>query len=162
MKNVAIFNDVSGTDRKHVATLPLTEAAHLMRIYPDALQGYLNGDGYCLTDDPEAYVAEWESEPAKGAENVLKTLDISIGHLPRATVERIEAGGFPKPPMMDSEYGFLFSVPDGGDVAAHVSDMAIACDSFVACLQRAADLGCAFLMFDRDSMEIEDLPVFDW
>lgn len=100
----------------------------------------------------------------KGKANVSQILELSTAHLPQETVQRIEDGEFPKPAWMKSEYGFLVSVPDEEDIDGNfgAEQMPIGCESMILCLRRAIALDCAFIMFDRDSELVEDLPAFDW
>ena len=56
------------------------------------------------------------------------------------------------------EYGFLISTV-GANVLARLGRLP-------PCLKRVmdktGDLGCAYVLFDRDAVPLDDLPIYDW
>lgn len=96
----------------------------------------------------------------KGGELVRRHLDLSTAHLPEETAAAIDAGIFPKRPTMASEYGWLFNVPDPADLPETAKEWP--CEAFRLVMQRAALLGCDFVLFDRDGALVEDLPFYEW
>lgn len=90
--------------------------------------------------------------------NVRRFYDCSTAHLPEQTVQAIENGLFAKPPSMQNEYGWLFSVPET------LADMpkGVDCDAFKAVMALAMDAGCDYVLFDRDVPPAPYLEVFDW
>lgn len=102
---------------------------------------------------------------AKGLHNVVKVLDASTAHVTREMAAAIDAGTFPKTPIMMGEYGWLFTAPETDNLPEHFKDRGLdgaEYEPFRLVTQRAAELGCTYIMFDRDADVIEDLPVFDW
>ena len=93
-----------------------------------------------------------------GTELVRKVLDISTAHLPEETAQRMEDGEFPKQYSMHNEYGGLVSVPEEDEITV----ANIPCEALCTILRRAVVHGCDWVLFDRDGLPIEDLPVFDW
>ena len=90
---------------------------------------------------------------------VRKFLDLSTGHLPRKTAEEIEAEVFPKKPAMQSEYAWLFSVPE---TIQELHDAGVTCGAFLNVMVLAQDTGCDYVLFDRDAEPVDWLPTFDW
>ena len=87
--------------------------------------------------------------------NVRKFLELSTGHLPKETAERIEAGIFQKPPTYANEYGWCFHVPEK---TSEVDE----CPHLMAIVAFAIDAGCDYIIFDRDVAPCDWLPYFDW
>lgn len=96
----------------------------------------------------------------KGGELVRKHFDVSTAHVPAETAAAIDAGTFPKKPMLTGEYGWLFSVPDAQDFTETAEEWP--CEAFRQVMTRALLLGCDFVLFDADGETVEDLPVFEW
>lgn len=96
----------------------------------------------------------------KGGELVRKVLDISTAHLPSETADMIDSDLFPKRPAMARAEGWLFSTPAAEDFKEESNKWP--CEAFRLVMQRAILLGCDWVLFDRDGLLIEDLPIFDW
>ncbi len=90
--------------------------------------------------------------------NVRRFYDCSTAHLPEQTARAIDNGLFAKLPTMQSDYGWLFSVPE---TLADLPE-AVGCDAFRAVMALAMDAGCDYVLFDRDVPPVAYLEVFDW
>ncbi len=90
--------------------------------------------------------------------NVRRFYDCSTAHLPANTAQAIDSGLFAKSPIMQNEFGWLFSVPETlADLPEGVN-----CDAFKTVMALAIDAGCDYVLFDRDVPPIPYLEVFDW
>jgi len=90
--------------------------------------------------------------------NVRKFYDCSTSHLPEPTARAIDEGLFARSPVMQNEYGWLFSVPE---TLAELPT-SLECGAFKAVLALAMDAGCDYVLFDRDVPPVEYLEIFDW
>lgn len=91
--------------------------------------------------------------------NVRKFLELSTNHLPLKTVELIEKGGFPRHPSMQSEYAWLFHVPE---TIKELTDQGVSCKAFLNIMALAQDSDCDYVMFDRDVEPVQWLPTYLW
>lgn len=93
--------------------------------------------------------------------HVRKFYDCSTAHLPRQTVEKMEAGLWPSV-SMESEFGFLVHVPETSDGLDEVKARGMDCPYYLTIIQFAQDAGCDYIMFDRDVEPVAYFEEFDW
>ncbi|ODM45303.1 hypothetical protein A9320_11735 [Ruegeria sp. PBVC088] len=90
--------------------------------------------------------------------NVHAFYDCNTAHLPGETAQAIDSGLFAKSPVMQSDFGWLFSVPETlADLPEGVD-----CDAFKTVMALAIDASCDYVLFDRDVPPVPYLEVFDW
>ena len=96
-----------------------------------------------------------------GAMLVETMLVVSTAHMTEDEATAIESGDHWCQPVLNREEGFMFVM---GYLTESVSsgDFLTLSEGFRGCIRRASDLGCDWLMFDRDADPIEDIKVYDW
>ena len=81
-------------------------------------------------------------------------LDVSTGHLMPATRKHMDNGDYPSL-SMTGEYGWLCYVSmDLGASEVWKADM-------IDCMNKAYELKCDYILFDRDATAREDLKWYD-
>lgn len=97
--------------------------------------------------------------PPKPAREFHQLLVLSTSHLTEETAEGLVAGSAFVPVSVKlDEYGFFLStLPARQDLARN----AVPAD-LMACLKKGDELGCGYVLFDRDAAVIDDLPAYDW
>lgn len=95
---------------------------------------------------------------------IRKMLDISTGHLPR-WLRDIESttnlNTHPGIVCWEWEHGWLMWVPDDPDESAEAYDPDDTPAEALVILRYARSLGCDFVLIDRDTWLIDDLPTYD-
>ena len=141
-------------------TLTLTfDAAQCVDVTPDQYDPAPDLQNIMEFGAEHYNLRDWQEHNAPKA-GIRKVLDLSTGHLPEATANAIDAGTFPKPTMMESEYGWLFSVPELADFPELVDGLP--CKAFKAVMRYAAQNDCTAVLFDRDGETLDGLELFDW
>lgn len=99
--------------------------------------------------------------------SVQKYLDLSTGHLDETTADRLDAlfnltTGDPNP----EEWAYWVVGSALGDFGWFIwADSNFADDTpecLIACAKLADQLGCSYILFDRDAEPIEELPTYEW
>lgn len=84
-------------------------------------------------------------------------LDLSTGHLREQTCQQL--GDYDGVTAHHLTYGWLLYVRDPDDEPADRADWP---DELVPILRLAQACGCAYVLFDADGPQTDDLPVFEW
>ena len=86
---------------------------------------------------------------------IAKMLVLSTAHLTEATCNSY-LPGWDGPAYQKGDYGWFVPMFD------HFRECVDGADDLRACMEKAAALGCEWLMFDRDADQVDGLPVYDW
>jgi len=100
--------------------------------------------------------------------HINKMLEISTAHLPQAFMARLEETAGADYPFSSflNEYGsMMLSLPDEQEwpfFCEVLGDSPLADPRFLVVIDYARNLGCSWLLVDRDVPPLSDLPVYEW
>jgi hypothetical protein len=96
---------------------------------------------------------------------LVKSLDISTGHLTKAEADLLDeaAKGESENPVTayKYEYGHFVYVPDENDDHLAIAEYGYS-PQFLAILRRARELGCKYVQYDCDGIQYDDLETYSW
>lgn len=99
---------------------------------------------------------------------VHKYLDLSTAHLTESDAKALEPYGMGdldhSPRVIDHGYGAWVNVPDidGPDDDEDAQALRDSYPSLAICIEKARQLDCTWINFDRDAPTEEGLPTHDW
>jgi hypothetical protein len=89
---------------------------------------------------------------------IIKMLDATTGHLPEKVCQ--DLNGYDGVIATDREYGWLLWVPE--DPAGHAEEYGEIPAEVVALQVFARELGCDYVLLDRDADRVDGLPHWEW
>src|SRR5690606_27474651 len=87
---------------------------------------------------------------------VVRTLIATTGHVTREEAKVLDEAGYSR-----GEYGWLLYVSGIEDLPV-IPEIESPSEGLAGAIARARELGCRYLLLDRDADALEGVPVYDW